>query len=117
NIVLFCLIFQIISLTSYQHSESIQKIRLFKEGHMRHAIVTFVDIKSATAVINAENKLNDSLLKMEYCSSSDNITVGIINHKSINSHRNNNAEISNQLSTFNNTNNNNNNNLDRKTEK
>ncbi|TNN12132.1 spen [Schistosoma japonicum] len=100
-----------------KHSESIQKIRLFKEGHMRHAIVTFVDIKSATAVINAENKLNDSLLKMEYCSSSDNITVGIINHKSINSHRNNNAEISNQLSTFNNTNNNNNNNLDRKTEK
>ncbi|VDO62751.1 unnamed protein product [Schistosoma curassoni] len=97
---------------------SIQKIRLFKEGHMRHAIVTFVDIKSAAAVINTENKINDSLLKMEYCSSADT-TIGIINHKNINSHRNN-TEITNQLPTFNNNNNNNNsnhNNSDRKTEK
>ncbi|VDP68342.1 unnamed protein product [Schistosoma mattheei] len=94
---------------------SIQKIRLFKEGHMRHAIVTFVDIKSAAAVINTENKINDSLLKMEYCSSADT-TVGIINHKNINSHRNN-TEITNQLPTFNNNNNSNHNNSDRKTEK
>ncbi|CAH8502912.1 unnamed protein product [Schistosoma haematobium] len=95
---------------------SIQKIRLFKEGHMRHAIVTFVDIKSAAAVINTENKINDSLLKMEYCSSADT-TIGIINHKNINSHRNN-TEITNQLPTFNNNNNtSNHNNSDRKTEK
>ncbi|XP_018650664.1 platelet binding protein-related [Schistosoma mansoni] len=91
---------------------SIQKIRLFKEGHMRHAIVTFVDIKSAAAVINTENKINDSLLKMEYCGSADT-TIGIINHKNINSHRNN-TEITNQLPTFNNSNHNN---SDRKTEK
>lgn len=84
---------------------------------MRHAIVTFVDIKSAAAVINTENKINDSLLKMEYCSSADT-TIGIINHKNINSHRNN-TEITNQLPTFNNNNNNNSNhnNSDRKTEK
>ncbi|CAH8473959.1 unnamed protein product [Schistosoma turkestanicum] len=115
---------------------SIQKIRLFKQDHLRHAIVTFVDIKSAAAVINTENKINDSLLKMEYCSSSDALTtpttntnttttMGIINHNNNNnksnsnnttnnSHRNttNNTVLTNSLSTFNhnNTNNDGNNN-------
>ncbi|CAH8493276.1 unnamed protein product [Heterobilharzia americana] len=94
---------------------SIQKIRLFKEGHMRHAVVTFVDIKSATAVINTENKINDTLLKVEYCDSAD-ITGGIINHKSNNSTSHRNSEISNQIPASLSSQNNNTN-LDHKTEK
>ncbi|CAL8069519.1 unnamed protein product [Calicophoron daubneyi] len=50
---------------------AVQKIRMLKDGHVRHAIVAFADIKSAVQAVNAGIKINDTFVKVDYCVSTD----------------------------------------------
>ncbi|THD24612.1 Msx2-interacting protein [Fasciola hepatica] len=68
-----------------QRFGEIQKVRVFKHGSTRYGIVAFGDSKGATQAINSSVKINDTLLKMEYCNSFDS-SGNNLNKKSDSSH-------------------------------
>ncbi|KER29300.1 hypothetical protein T265_13402, partial [Opisthorchis viverrini] len=54
---------------------SIQTARVYKDGLSRHALLAFVDVKSAVRAANADHRFNGAPLNVEYCDTFD--TSGI----------------------------------------
>ncbi|TGZ65359.1 hypothetical protein CRM22_005904 [Opisthorchis felineus] len=59
----------------FQRYGCIQTARIYKDGLSRHALLAFVDVKSAVRAANANHRFNGAPLNVEYCDTFD--TSGI----------------------------------------
>ncbi|CAH8610925.1 unnamed protein product [Dicrocoelium dendriticum] len=57
--------------TAFERHGIVQDVRILKDGPLRYGVVSYTDVKSAAQAVNANIKLNDVPIQVEYCDSSD----------------------------------------------